>query len=179
MQDLILIQPTIEYADRIMDFRREFLESDSSMDGTSGLRRCESAQDWLALVESGRKRDTCPPEWVIADTLISVRKSDNKLIGMVNIRCEDNDVILGWAGHIGYCVRPSERRKGYAKAQLALALDVCRERGMKRVMISCDRENPASAKTIMANGGVLEREFWMEERSEVIHVYWLDLFRLV
>ena len=175
MQDLILIPPTIDYADQIMDFRREFFEADSAMAGVGGLRRCESAQQWLALVERSRSRDTCPPELVISDTLISVRESDNKLIGMVNIRYEDNDVILSWAGHIGYSVRPSERGKGYAKAQLALALDFCRQRGMKSVMISCDRENPASARTILANGGVLEREFWMEERSEMLQVYWIDL----
>lgn len=175
MQDLILIPPTIDYADQIMDFRREFLSSGSSMDGTSGLRRCESAEEWLELVERAKTRETCPAEWVPAGALISVRKSDNKLIGMVNIRYEDNAEILRWAGHIGYSVRPSERRKGYAKAQLALALDFCRERGMKRVMISCDRENPASARTIMANGGVLEREFWMEERSELLQTYWIEL----
>ncbi len=175
MQDLILIPPTIDYADQIMDFRREFLEADSAMAGVGGLRRCESAEEWLELVARSRNRETCPEGNVPAGTFISVRKSDNKLIGMVNIRYEENDVILSWAGHIGYSVRPSERRKGYAKAQLALALDICRERGMEKVMISCDRENPASARTILANGGVLEREFWMEERSEMIQVYWIDL----
>ena len=175
MENLILIPPTIEYADQIMSYRHEFLEAGDDMAGTSGLRRCESAEEWLKLLEMAKTRETCPAEWVISDTLISVRKSDNKLIGMVNIRYEDNDVILGWAGHIGYCVRPSERRKGYAAAQLALALDICRERGIKKVLISCDKENLGSAKTIIKNGGVLENEFWMPERNEMLQRYWITL----
>lgn len=175
MQDLILIEPTPDYADQIMDFRREFFEADSAMAGVGGLRRCESAEEWLELVERSRHRETCPEGNVPAGTFISVRKSDNRLIGMVNIRYEENDVVLSWAGHIGYSVRPSERRRGYAKAQLALALDICRERGMERVMVSCDKENTGSAKTIIANGGVLGREFWMEERSEMLQTYWIEL----
>lgn len=175
MDELILIEPSLEYAGQIMDFRREFLETGSSMDGTGGLRRSESAEEWLKLTEKCKHRESCPAEWVPAGTFISVRKSDKALVGMVNIRYEENDEILRWAGHIGYCVRPSLRRRGYAAAQLALALDICRTRGMEKVMISCDKENVASAKTILKNGGVLESEFYLPERDEVLQRYWIDL----
>lgn len=175
MDELILIEPTMDYAEQIMDYRGEFLERGDEMNGTSGLRRCETAEEWLELVEQARSRDTCPAEWVPSGEYISVRKSDDTLVGMVNIRWEINEQVLKFAGHIGYSVRPAERRRGYAAAQLALALEECRKRGMDRVLITCDKENIASAKTIIKNGGVLENELWNEEDKEITQRYWIEL----
>ena len=88
------------------------------------------------------------------------------------------DFLLQYGGSIGYSVRPSERRKGYAKETLRLTLVKCREAGEERVLITCDRDNPASARTILANGGVLENEVADEPglgQSGVIQRYWITL----
>lgn len=63
-----------------------------------------------------------------------------------------------WGGHISCSVRPSERGTGYVKEMLRQNLQKCRGRGMDKVMIPCSRDNPASGKTILANGGVLVKE---------------------
>ncbi len=51
-------------------------------------------------------------------------------------------------GHIGYAIRPTERGKGTAKQQLALAFEQADRLGIEKVMVSCDRRNAASAAVI-------------------------------
>lgn len=77
-------------------------------------------------------------------------------------------------GHIGYEVRPSERRKGYATEMLRLALKKCVDLGITKVLITCDKSNLGSAKTIQNQGGVLENEF-LEENGELAQRYWINL----
>jgi len=76
-------------------------------------------------------------------------------------------------GHIGDGVRPSERRKGYATAMIALALDECRKLGIEKVLMVCNKENTGSAKSIQNNGGVLENEINVE--GETVQRYWIQL----
>ena len=77
---------------------------------------------------------------------------------MINYRRADTDEKLAdYAGNIGYAVRPSERKKGYAKAMLKNCLDKCYERGIGEMIISCDKDNDVSKRTINACGGIFER----------------------
>ena len=94
-------------------------------------------------------------------------------MGAVNIRHYLNDELLRSGGHIGDGVRPSERRKGYATAMIALALDECRRLGIREVLMCCNKENAGSAKSIMNNGGVLENE--IEEDGHIEQRYWIRL----
>ena len=70
-------------------------------------------------------------------------------------------------------MRPSERRKGYATAMIALALDECRKLGIEKVLMVCNKENTGSAKSIQNNGGVLENEINVE--GETVQRYWILL----
>jgi predicted acetyltransferase len=98
-------------------------------------------------------------------------RNDNKVLGAVNIRHELNDCLRNRGGHIGYGIKPSERRKGYAKEMLRLALEIARKLNITRALITCDKENIASARTIMGNGGVFDSE--SVEDGVVFQRYWL------
>lgn len=98
----------------------------------------------------------------------------NKLLGAVNIRHYLNDFLLREGGHIGDGIRPSERRKGYATKLIALALEECKQLGIERVLLICDKDNIGSAKSIISNGGVLENEI-LDSEGILIQRYWIDL----
>ena len=98
----------------------------------------------------------------------------NRLLGAVNIRHYLNDSLLKSGGHIGDGIRPSERRKGYATEMIRMALEECRKLGLKKVLMTCDKSNIGSAKSIIRNGGVLENEF-LNEEGEIEQRYWITL----
>ncbi len=80
-------------------------------------------------------------------------------------------------GHIGYIIRPSERRKGYGTKILALTLMKAREKGYLRVMVTCDRDNVASAKIIEKNCGRYDGETISERTNKSVSHYWINLQR--
>ncbi|MBO5257693.1 MAG: GNAT family N-acetyltransferase, partial [Clostridia bacterium] len=82
----------------------------------------------------------------------------NIFVGAVNIRHFPNERLLRNGGHIGDGIRPGERRKGYGTKMVALALEECDRLGIRDVLMCCDRDNIASARTIIKNGGILENE---------------------
>ena len=159
----------------VREYRAEFLEKGGSMDGCSNLRRFDNMADWYDWICKAEHRDTCPANWVPDTQLVCIRRTDGHLVGMLDVRHELNEACLNLFGNIGYSIRHSERRKGYATAQLALAKEICCGMGMTKLLISCHKENLASAKTIQRNGGVLENEVVDERNGEVLQRYWITL----
>lgn len=168
---MVLSFPTAADEAAVMDYRREFLQSGDSMDGTCNLQRYENYAQWLSMVTDNRSETTVRPGLVPASTMLAW--ADGKLVGMIDIRHTLNDYLFQFGGHIGYSVRPACRRQGYASQMLALALDICRKMGLARVLVTCDKTNTASARTILKNGGILENE--VSQDSTIIQRYWIRL----
>lgn len=125
----------------------------------------------LAVLEN---EAICPKDKVTSSTYLAVRLSDNKVVGIIDFRHHINHPILSvWGGHIGYSIRPSERRKGYGKEMLRQNLQNCLERGLTKILITCDWDKAASEKTILANGGVFEKEICVDGRT--LKRYWIEL----
>jgi len=97
----------------------------------------------------------------------------NIFLGACNIRHYLNEGLLATGGHIGDGIRPSERRKGYATKMIELALIECKKLGINEVLMTCNKENIGSAKSIIKNGGVLENE--VMEDGMPLQRYWIKL----
>ena len=175
MKDFILIRPTSEYASQIIEYRQEFLDAGDSMDGMGPLRRFENPEEYIKICAEYEDPTTIPSHLVPATQFFFIRKSDNKLVGMIQIRHRFNDYLEKYAGHIGYSVRPSERRKGYAKEILRMTLPFCREIGIDKVMITCIDGNIGSEKTILANGGVYEYTIHEPNENKDLKRFWITL----
>ena len=114
-------------------------------------------------------------EGLVPDSVFFLLDEDrNRLLGAVNIRHYLNDALLKEGGHIGDGIRPGERRKGYASEMIRLALIECRKLGIDRVLMTCDKENIGSVKSIIKNGGVLENEF-VNSDGVTEQRYWISV----
>lgn len=135
-----------------------------------------NASDYTEYLESTKRFSQgidLPNNLVRADTFFLVNGENNRILGAINIRYELNEYLLNYGGNIGYGIRPTERKKGYAKEMLRLALDICKEKGMDKVLITCDKSNKGSARTIIKNGGILENE--VLEDGELVQRYWVSI----
>lgn len=157
-----LIEPTIEYKEKAIEYIEEFYEYNSPINGTGGLDRyLDNYEEWLKKIT---KDKTCRDESrVPALTRFLIREEDNKIIGMINIRLSLNENLKRCGGHIGYSIRPSERQKGYNKINLYLGLKICLEYGINKVYIDCNKDNLGSKKTIEALGGICTNEYYDEQ----------------
>lgn len=126
---------------------------------------------WLEYTKKYESVDTCPKDFVPAHTYFLIDEN-KKILGAINIRCSLNDYLFNFGGHIGYGIRPSERKKKYASLILSLALPIAKNLGINKVLITCNKSNVGSAKTILNNGGVLENEVIKD--GEVVQRYWIE-----
>lgn len=116
-----------------------------------------------------------PTEGLVPDsTYFCLDEERNIMVGAINIRHELNDYLLKYGGHIGDGIRPSERRKGYATKMIALGLEECKKLGIHKVLITCDKTNIGSAKSIIKNGGILENEV-VNPDGNVQQRYWIEV----
>lgn len=174
MSQIKLEKATLEYSKDIMKYRQEFLDLGDSLDGCGNLRTCSSAEEWIHGLNMLENEETCPKDKVCSDTYLAIRSSDNIIVGIIDFRHHINHPILSvWGGHIGYSVRPSERRKGYATEMLSQNLKNCKQHGLDKVLVTCSFDNIGSKKTIIANGGIFEKDVMVDE--EKIERYWIDL----
>lgn len=170
-----LIKPDKSYKNQITEYRKEFIDANSSMDGCGSLFRMEDPVEWLNQVKSLADIATVPSNFVQSTQFIYVRESDNKLVGMIQVRHYFNEFLEKYGGHIGYSVRPTERKKGYASSMLRDCLPYCKEIGLNRVLITCEENNIGSKKTIIKNGGVYEKTVFYEEDNVNLQRYWIEL----
>ncbi len=175
MDELELIKPTSKHKSSAEEFKREFYSHGEYIIYGSALLDQMEYDDWLLNTIRNSRPETVRPDWVVADTFFAISKNSSRIIGIIDIRHNiDIEFLSKYGGHIGYAVRPSERRKGYAAQILKLALVHAKSIGLSRVMLGCYSDNLASIKTIEKCGGVLtETKPYIDDK--LMNVYWIDL----
>lgn len=169
---LKLVKPTLSMKKEYMDYITEWEATGEKIVPSASQQDDKSYKDLIStwkeyesenMYEKGR----------VPSSMYFLVDDDDKIYGAVDIRHELNDYLLQYGGHIGYGIRPSERRKNYASKMLSLALPIAKELGINKALITCDKNNIGSAKTIINNGGILENEVTNE--NEITQRYWVDL----
>ena len=172
-------RPSLKRKNEIIEFLDEFVTFKSNINGSGGLDKIyegytfEDALDRCLKKEDekfAKSTNKCPGK-----TFLLIRENDDKIVATINIRWNLNDAMLNFGGHIGYGVRPTERRKGYNKINLYLGMIEAKKVGLDKVMLDCDINNLGSDKTLKALGGELERTEIDPSDGVLTNVYWFDV----
>ena len=165
-----LVKLSYEYKQQLFDMMDEWLLVEQ--DFSPYMIRRNDYHDfdyYLANLEIKKEQDGRVPD----STFFCLDTDRNIFVGAINIRHYLNEELLYTGGHIGDGIRPGERRKGYATAMIALGLEECRKLDIKKVLMTCDKDNIGSARSIMNNGGILENE--VMEDGVLEQRYWITL----
>ena len=168
-----LVFPNLLYKEKAIEFINEFYENNSNISGSGALNRYlkeSTYEEWLNQLYADVDIANVPKERVPALTYFYVN-DDDRIVGMINIRLALNDFLRTEGGHIGYCIRPTERNKHHGTNMLNEGLKVCYRIGINEVIVACNKSNLASAKVIKNCNGELDAEFYSETFNGTIQRY--------
>lgn len=157
-----LLQVNRTYKNMIQDYKDEYLKYDDKVNGGCGIHHYANLDDWFDEID----------KIVLGKSASRIQSStymcivDDKMVGIIDIRHHLSDEWYS-AGHIGYSVRPSERKKGYAAKALREALKIAKKLEINPILVTCLKSNIISQKVIIKNGGVLIDEV-IEDDGETL-----------
>ena len=174
MYRLYLKIPGPEDKVQVMSYRQAHYDSgETVINGCGGLDKVDAYEAWLARLQCNSCDETVLPGLVPASTFLAVLAEDGRVVGMIDIRHRLNEYLRKLGGHVGYGLHPDERGKGYGTEMLALGLEECRKLGLEKVLLTCNKDNIASASVMLKNGAVLENE--VPDGEKTIQRYWIAL----
>ncbi|MBT9777563.1 GNAT family N-acetyltransferase [Clostridium sp. MCC353] len=175
MDELELVKPLEAHKQAAEEMKQEFFDNGEPVINGSALFDQMEYSKWLEQIRLNSDPQTVSESWVPASTFFAVRKGDGRIVGMIDIRHTiEHEFLTRYGGHIGYAVRPRERRKGYASEMLRLALEYAKGIGLSKVMLGCYQDNEASKRTIEHSGGRLaETKPYPDGRP--VNIYWIAL----
>jgi len=169
---MVIVSLSREHKQALLDFTTEFIDAgeehipgflpDPEWTFEQTVRGFEDQSNGVGLPES----------WVPATTRFLTQ--DGRIFGVFNLRHRLTDGLRQFGGHVGYSVRPSERRHGHGTTLLRAAIELAKELGIEELLVTCDRSNVASAGVIVRCGGRLEDCWQVEDLGEICR-YWIDL----
>ncbi|MGL6174785.1 MAG: GNAT family N-acetyltransferase [Cellulosilyticaceae bacterium] len=170
---LKLVLPTEEYRAEWYSIIKEIEAAQEKITPLALKGTTNDYTTYLKTAENNSKGIDLPTHIVPSDIYFLVEEGSKRILGAIDIRHQLNTYLHTYGGNIGYGIRPSERKKGYATQMLKLALEHCMTLGMQKVLITCFKDNVGSAKTILNNGGILENE--VTENGTLKQRYWISI----
>ena len=168
---MILRRPTLADKETVLEMMAEFKKYQSPHDGGFWDTENFSYEEWLKSNQNQEMGINLTEGWVPTIQLVAFSVK-GRAIGLHNLRLRLSNFLLEEGGHIGYSIRPSERGKGYAKETLRQGLQIAKEKNIKKALVTCSVNNPASRAVILANGGLIEdvrngvERYWIEVANE-------------
>ena len=156
----------------------EFQEANDEypFEGVSDLKKVinNSFEEYFNGLEINKHIDEIYPTYANQTTYVLADDS-NHIYGLINLRHELKGKLTEVGGHIGYGIRPSERKKGYATLQLKLILDKLKELNINQALITCRENNIASKKTMEKFIGKKDTLVPSNHEGIMEYRYWIDV----
>ncbi|MGF1694470.1 GNAT family N-acetyltransferase [Vibrio lamellibrachiae] len=168
-----LVVPSIEYEESYIQMVREFSEQGEVF---IPFVLSENYSDFPAMIDrlASYSRGEQLATVFVANSSYWLINTNEKVVGCSNLRHDLNDELLVLGGHIGYGIKPSERKKGYAKLILKLTLPRANSNGITKALLTVNKANLGSVKAIQSNGGVLEAEKKVSGQEGLVQYYWVE-----
>jgi predicted acetyltransferase len=174
-QNVRLLRPSLELQSEFMDMVHDFVTAGEGEKEFECQHALKDTAKYINDCHNWEKGKNLPDGWVSESAFWLIR-DDNVILGTSYLRHTLNDKLRIFGGNIGYKIRPGQRRKGYGTAILKLTITKAKLFGLKRVLITCDDDNIASAKIIEKNGGILKDKCYREPLgSKLTRRYWIEL----
>jgi len=171
---LRLIEPSSEYVADLVAMSKEYVEHGTKQDRERYSLALKDPLGYIARAIDHGEGKNLPEGYVRQKTFWLVR-DDGRILANSRLRFELTPFLEHEGGHIGYSTRPSERRKGYGTIVCKLTFQRAKSLGFKRILITCDEDNVASARIIEKNGGRYENTVLSRETRKPKRRYWVDL----
>ena len=172
-EQLYLTKPSVNLKEEYLSFYKEWIESGETIVPWVIEKDPSNFEEMVQFLMDNEKGINLPDGWV-PDSTYWLLNNEKRIIGAVNIRHQLTEVLFNSGGHIGYGIRPSERRKGYATKLLSLSLEKAKELGIKKVLVVCDKTNVGSLKVITNNNGIPDSDF-VEDDGNIVKRFWIEL----
>ena len=171
MSSLKLISPSLEYEASFIEMIEEWKAAAEPLSPWTIEIFKENFEEYISILLNASKGIGIPETFVPHSSFWLVNEN-KKILATSNLRHELNEKLYKTGGHIGYGVTPSERRKGNATKILELTLLEARKIGIEKALVTCNKTNIGSAKSIVKNGG----KFWKETPAgkRITCYYWVE-----
>ena len=178
-EEVTLIQPSIIFESEYLSMAEEFWAKKSWVAGENRFQNDRdlienSFSAYIRRLNEENQNIGLKPGYV-PSTTFWLTTNNTQIIGESRLRHWLTTSLEHEGGHIGYVIRPSERRKGYGTHILALTLQKAKDLGLNRVLLTCDTDNIGSACVIEQNGGKLASQGTSNSYGKPISRYWIDL----
>lgn len=142
-----------------------------SGDECIGMGNYKNFDLWLQGMQNRYAGKNLPDGYVRENFYLCYERK--RLIGVFSLKFELTEFLLNYGGHIGYAIRPSDRNRGLATQMLKQGLQLSKTFGFDRILCICDKENYASEKVILKNGGVMEDERYDPDEHVMVRRFWI------
>ncbi|MEM7594905.1 MAG: GNAT family N-acetyltransferase [Cyanobacteria bacterium P01_A01_bin.83] len=166
---IYLTDPTPARKQEFLDMIQEFIDANETHFIYEEVLMNEGFESYLAWLQRGREGQIegfCP--W---SAFWAIDRQTNRLLGVCSVRHKLSSWMTEYGGHIGYRVRPSERRKGYGTSILDLAIQQAKQFTPDQILVVCESDNLGSIGVIKNNGGVFNRQ--VSNKGTILNRYWL------
>lgn len=165
---LTLIMPTEKNRSDVLAFYNEFEQNHETCIGYGGYKNYDA---WLCAMQNRKSGKNLPKGYVRENFYLCY--AGDEMVGVFSLKFELTEYLLHFGGHVGYAVKPSKRRCGYATQILKLGLQLAQELGFHMILAVCDEDNVASECVILQNGGILEDTLYDSDERVFVKRYWI------
>jgi predicted acetyltransferase len=173
-ENVKLVEPTLELKEEFLAMAREHLRVDANLQVWDFEEALADFDAYVKKLLDYARGENLPQGWVPASNYWLIT-GDHTVLGSSSLRHRLTDSLRKYGGHIGYYIRPSQRRKGYGNVILELTIEKAECLGLKKVLVTCDEDNVASARIIEKHGGVFKDKIMNEGHEVPTRRYWIKI----